>query len=40
MQTQKPESHSQELLNTFKPFENPLTTNTGFDERVEQLRKM
>ncbi|MEJ7823716.1 MAG: acyl-ACP thioesterase domain-containing protein [Chitinophagaceae bacterium] len=40
MQTQKPETHSQEVINTFKPFENPLTTNTGFDERVEQLRKM
>jgi len=40
MQTQKPESHSQELLDTFKPFENTIDANINFDERVEQLRNM
>ena len=40
IKTQKPESHSQDLLDTFKPFENPLTPNISFDERIEQLRKM
>jgi acyl-CoA thioester hydrolase len=40
MQTKKPENHSQDLMNTFKPFENPLTPNIIFDEQVEQLRKM
>ena len=40
MKTQKPESHSQELINTFKPFEDPIDANIGFDERVVQLRNM
>ena len=40
MKTKKPESHSQNLLDTFKPFENPIDTCIGFNERVEQLRKM
>jgi acyl-CoA thioester hydrolase len=38
MKTQKPENHSQQLLDTFKPFEDPLDANIGFDERVAQLR--
>jgi thioesterase III len=38
MKTQKPENHSQELLDLFRPFENPLLSNLSFDERVEQLR--
>ena len=38
MKTKKPESHSQNLLDTFKPFENPIDNNIRFDERVEQLR--
>jgi acyl-CoA thioester hydrolase len=40
MKTQKPANHSQQLLDTFKPFENPIDLNIGFDERVEQLRNM
>ena len=40
MKTQKPESHSQELLTTFKPLEDPIDANIGFDERVDQLRNM
>ena len=40
MKTKKPESHSQNLLDTFKPFENPIDASISFDERVEQLRKM
>lgn len=39
MKTKKPENHSQELLDTFKRFENPIDSSIGFDERVEQLRK-
>ena len=40
MKTQKPEKHSQELLETFRPFENPLPSLVSFDERVEQLRNL
>ncbi len=40
IKTQKPESHSQNLIETFTPFENPIDKNIGFDERVEQLRNM
>jgi thioesterase III len=40
MKTQKPENHSQELLNTFKPFEDPIDATIGFDERVVQLRNI
>jgi acyl-CoA thioester hydrolase len=40
MKIQKPENHSQELMTTFKPFENPLETDMSFDERVAQLRNM
>ena len=40
LKTQKPEKHSEELMELFSRFENPLPTLTGFDERVEQLRGM
>lgn len=40
MKTYKPESHSDDLFNTFKPFENPIPSNIGFDERVNELRSM
>lgn len=40
MKTQKPESHSQELLTTFNPFEDPIDPNISFDARVDQLRNM
>jgi YbgC/YbaW family acyl-CoA thioester hydrolase len=38
MKTQRPESHSSELMELFKPLENPLPAAISFDERVEQLR--
>jgi YbgC/YbaW family acyl-CoA thioester hydrolase len=38
MKTQKPAAHTEELLQTFRPFENPLLSPMGFDERVDQLR--
>ena len=40
IKTQKTEIHSQDLLDKFRPFENPIVPNIGFDERVEMLRKM
>lgn len=40
MKTQKPEQHSAELVNTFRPFENPLTSPMSFDERVKQCRSL
>lgn len=40
MKTVKPESHSKELMDMFKPVENPLPEAVSFDERVEQLRTM
>ena len=40
IKTQKTQNHSQDLLDTFLPFENPLDPNISFDERIEQLRKM
>lgn len=40
MKTQKPESHSKELMEMFLPFENPLPVSMSFDERVEQLKSM
>src|SRR6187431_1564943 len=40
MKTQKTETHSQELMDTFKPYEDPIDPNIGFDERVNQLRSM
>lgn len=38
MKTQKPENHSAELMQMFRPLENPLLSPMSFDERVEQLR--
>lgn len=38
MKTQKPEKHSEELMNLFRKLENPLPVPVSFDERVEQLR--
>ena len=40
MKTQRPENHSKELMELFKPVENPLPSIMSFDERVEQLRTM
>ena len=40
MKTQKTENHSQELMNTFKRFEDPIDPTITFDERVAQLRSM
>jgi acyl-CoA thioester hydrolase len=40
MKTQRPENHSKELMELFKPVENPLASIVSFDERVEQLRSM
>ena len=38
MKTQKPQNHPAELMEMFKPLENPLPSLISFDERVEQLR--
>jgi YbgC/YbaW family acyl-CoA thioester hydrolase len=38
MKTQKPEKHSQELMDKFRPLENPMIVRLDFDERIEQLR--
>jgi len=38
MKTQKPETHSEELMARFRGLENPLPAETSFDERIEQLR--
>ena len=38
MKTQKPEAHSQQLLDMFKPIEDPIDSNMNFDERVNQWR--
>ncbi|MEO7264097.1 MAG: acyl-CoA thioesterase [Ferruginibacter sp.] len=38
MKTQKPQAHSQHLLDMFRPFEDPLAPPIGFDDRVNQLR--
>ena len=40
LKTQKPEKHSEELMELYSRIEKPLPTLTGFDERVEQLRGM
>jgi thioesterase-3 len=40
IKAQKPESHSQDLIDLFKPFEDPIDTGISFDERVEELRNM
>ena len=38
IKTQKPENHSQNLLDTFAPFINAIDDTVSFDERVNQLR--
>ena len=38
MKTQKPQNHPAELMEMFRPLENPLPLVVSFDERVEQLR--
>ena len=38
IKTQKPENHSQNLLDTFEPFVNAIDDNISFDERVNELR--
>jgi thioesterase III len=38
MKTQRPENHSKDLMELFLPFENPLPTTLGFDERLEQIK--
>ena len=40
MKTQKPETHSEELMERFRPLENPLPAMVSFDERIEQLRSV
>lgn len=36
--TQRSDVHSEELVNFFKPFENPLPEKLSFEERVQQLK--
>ena len=38
MKTAKPADHPQELMDIFRPFENPLANAVTFDERVDALR--
>ena len=38
MKTQKTERHSDELIQLFQQYENPLDKELSFDERIEQLR--
>ena len=38
MKTQKTETHSKELMDTFRALENPLAEVVSFDQRIEQLR--
>jgi acyl-CoA thioester hydrolase len=38
MKTQRPENHSDELMQLFRPYENPITTAISFDERIRELR--
>ena len=40
MKTQRPENHSKELMEMFRSFENPLSSQKSFDERVDELRNM
>ncbi|MEO6454876.1 MAG: hotdog domain-containing protein [Ginsengibacter sp.] len=40
MRTQKPERHAGDLLNLFRPFEDPIPLNISFDERVIGFRNM
>jgi hypothetical protein len=39
MKTQKAEPHSQELMDLFRPLENPLVKVMSFEERVEELKR-
>lgn len=36
--TQRSDVHSQELMDYFKPFENPLPEKISFEERVKQVK--
>ena len=38
LKTQKPERHSLQLMDLFKPFENTLPQKISFDQRVEELK--
>lgn len=38
LKTQRSEVHSKELVDFFKPFENPLATALTFEERVAELK--
>lgn len=38
MKTQKPEKHSDDLINMFRPFEDAIDMQMNFDERINQLR--
>jgi YbgC/YbaW family acyl-CoA thioester hydrolase len=40
LKTQKPEKHSAELMELFRPFENSLPSAMSFDERVEQWKSV
>jgi len=40
LNTQKPEKHDQEFLETFRPYENPLSDLMCIEERAKQLRKL
>ncbi len=40
IKTQKPENHSQHLLDLFKPIEDPIDIHLNFDDRVNQLRNV
>jgi YbgC/YbaW family acyl-CoA thioester hydrolase len=40
MKTQRSEAHSPELMNLFRPMENPLPSEVRFEERVEELRNI
>ena len=38
MKTQKPVPHAEDLINRFRPLEDPLPQPVNFDERVDMLR--
>lgn len=40
IKTQKPENHSQQLLDLFRPIEDPIDIHLNFDDRVNQLRNL
>ncbi|MFL5741262.1 MAG: acyl-CoA thioesterase [Flavisolibacter sp.] len=39
MQTQKPAPHPEDMMDLFKPLENPLPSAMNFDERIDLLRR-